>query len=88
VLFALGNALMNDSWFSQTIDPSQTGSTSLIFFKWLRENKIALAQEKKGIDKHGQKQLPTPERRVELSLRGAQQVPAKASFPYPALALS
>jgi hypothetical protein len=42
VLFALGNALMNDSWFSQTIDPSQTGSISLLFFKWLRENKIAL----------------------------------------------
>jgi hypothetical protein len=42
VLFALGNALMNDSWFSQTIDPFQTGSTSLLFFKWLRENTIAL----------------------------------------------
>jgi hypothetical protein len=50
VLFALGNALMNDSWFSQTIDPPQTGSTSPIFFKWLRENKIVLPMKALGVD--------------------------------------
>ena len=41
---ALGNGLMNDSWFSQTVDPFQKGQTSLKNFRWLRENKIALGR--------------------------------------------
>ncbi len=41
-LVLFGNGLMNDARLGQTVDPAKTGQTSLIYFRWLRENKNAL----------------------------------------------